>query len=113
MTFPVSDPAKGVSPAAEFMRSRNVDVANALNIVRPTLGNDAGVALYRLLRLVALEDIMGRGARALPTFGGEKIGLSWASELSIFWILCKALKWAVPAAPRPMMSSNATRRSRR
>ena len=53
---------------------RNVDVANALNVLRPSLGNDAGVALYRLLRLVALEEILGRGAAGTAYVAGKKLG---------------------------------------
>ena len=55
---------------------KNVDVNNALKIVRPTLGDNAGVALYRLLRLVALEDILGRGATGASYLAGKKLGLS-------------------------------------
>jgi hypothetical protein len=38
---------------------------NALKIDRPQLGEMTGIALYRLLRLVALEDILGQGAAAI------------------------------------------------
>lgn len=80
--------------------SRNVDVANALNVVRPSMGKDAGVALYRLLRLVALEDIMGRGAAGTAYVAGKKLGLSLGlKKLEDFLQLCKALKIGVVEVP--------------
>jgi predicted hydrocarbon binding protein len=79
---------------------RNVDVANALNVVRPTMGNDAGVALYRLLRLVALEDIMGRGAAGTAYVAGKRLGLSLGlKKLEDFLALCKQLKVGVIKVP--------------
>lgn len=81
-------------------RSRNVEVANALNVVRPTMGNDAGVALYRLLRLVALEDIMGRGAAGTAYVAGKRLGLSLGlKKLEDFLALCKSLKVGVIEVP--------------
>jgi predicted hydrocarbon binding protein len=79
---------------------RNVDVANALRVVRPTLGNDAGVALYRLLRLVALEDIIGRGAAGTAYIAGKKLGASLGlTSLDDFLGLCHALKVGVIKVP--------------
>jgi predicted hydrocarbon binding protein len=66
-------------PALERSRPRDfnfVGVSNALNVQRPSLGPDAGVALYRLLRLVALEDIIGRGAAGTAYVAGKKLGLN-------------------------------------
>jgi len=84
----------------EFTRSRNVDVANALNVLRPSLGNDAGVALYRLLRLVALEDIMGRGAAGTAYVAGKRLGLSLGlKKLEDFLDLCKTLKVGIIEVP--------------
>src|SRR5438552_9565550 len=57
-------------PSAQF----GIEVANALSIARPTLGDTAGVALYRLVRLVALEDIIGRGASGTAYLAGKKLG---------------------------------------
>ena len=57
-------------------QGQRVDVTNALQILRPTLGDTAGVALYRLLRLVALEDIIGRGAAGTAYIAGKKLGNS-------------------------------------
>jgi uncharacterized protein len=79
---------------------QNVDVTNALRIVRPSLGDNAGVALYRLLRLVALEDIIGRGAAGTAYVAGKKLGGSLGlSKLEDFLELCTALKVGVIKVP--------------
>jgi len=79
---------------------QNVDVSNALRIARPSLGPDAGVALYRLLRLVALEDIIGRGAAGTAYVAGKKLGLSLGlTKLEAFLELCAALKIGVIKVP--------------
>jgi predicted hydrocarbon binding protein len=78
----------------------NVDVANALRVVRPTLGDNAGVALYRLLRLVALEDIIGRGAAGTAYIAGKKLGISLGlTKLEAFLELCTALKVGIIKVP--------------
>jgi predicted hydrocarbon binding protein len=78
----------------------NVDVANALRVVRPSLGDNAGVALYRLLRLVALEDIIGRGAAGTAYVAGKKLGLSLGlTKLEQFLELCTALKVGIIEVP--------------
>lgn len=77
-----------------------VDVSNALKVARPTLGNDAGVALYRLLRLVALEDIIGRGAAGTAYIAGKKLGTSLGiTRLEDFIQLCTDLKIGVIKVP--------------
>jgi predicted hydrocarbon binding protein len=79
---------------------RNVDIANALKVTRPTLGDQAGVALYRLLRLVALEDIIGRGAAGTAYVAGKKLGLNLGmTRLEDFLGLCTALKIGVIEVP--------------
>lgn len=79
---------------------KNIDVGNALNIVRPTLGSNAGVALYRLLRLVALEDIIGRGAAGAAYLAGKKLGMSLGlTQLEDFLQLCKDLNIGVIEVP--------------
>ena len=79
---------------------KRVDVANALNVMRPTLGDNAGVALYRLLRLVALEDIIGRGAAGTAYVAGKKLGNSLGlTSLEAFLELCNALKIGVIEVP--------------
>lgn len=79
---------------------QNVDVSNALRISRPSLGSDAGVALYRLLRLVALEDIIGRGAAGTAYVAGKKLGLSLGlTSMDAFLELCAALKIGIIKVP--------------
>ena len=46
-------------------KEQRITIANAMQIVRPSKGDMAGVGLYRMLRLVALEDIIGPGAGAI------------------------------------------------
>jgi predicted hydrocarbon binding protein len=78
-----------------------VDVSNALSILRPTLGDQAGIGLYRLLRLVALEDIIGRGAAGTAYIAGKKLGVSLGlTSLDDFLGLCTALKIGVIKVPR-------------
>jgi len=80
--------------------SQRVDVANALSVVRPTLGDNAGVALYRLLRLVALEDIIGRGAAGTAYVAGKKLGNSLGlTKLEQFLELCSTLKIGIIEVP--------------
>lgn len=77
-----------------------VDVANALKIHRPTLGNTSGVGLYRLLRLVALEDIIGRGAAGTAYVAGKKLGMGLGlKKLEDFLQLCADLKVGIIKVP--------------
>lgn len=77
-----------------------IDATNALRIVRPTLGDQAGIGLYRLLRLVALEDIIGRGAGATAYVAGTKVGQSLAlTSLDDFLELCNSLAIGVIRVP--------------
>jgi uncharacterized protein len=79
---------------------KNVDVTNALRVVRPTLGDNAGIALYRLLRLVALEDIIGRGAAGTAYLAGKKLGHSLGlTKLEDFLTLCHDLKIGIIKIP--------------
>ena len=79
---------------------QNIDIGNALKVVRPTLGKDAGVALYRLLRVVALEDIIGRGASGAAYLAGKKLGVSLGlKKLEDFLQLCADLKIGVIEVP--------------
>ena len=92
------------SSAAKEIASRTgrsrVEVSNALKIVRPTLGDQAGIGLYRLLRLVALEDIIGRGATATAYLAGKKLGQSLGlTQLEDFLALCKELSIGVIKVP--------------
>jgi uncharacterized protein len=80
--------------------NRNIDVGNALRIARPMLGDSAGVALYRLLRLVALEDIIGRGAAGTAYIAGKKLGQSLGlAKLDDLLELCNALRIGIIKVP--------------
>lgn len=81
-------------------RRTKVNAENAMRILRPTLGDTAGVALYRLLRLVALEDIIGRGASGTAYIAGKKLGASLGlPDLESFLQLCKDLRIGVIEVP--------------
>jgi len=76
-----------------------LDVANALRIARPTLGAEAGVALYRLLRLAAFDAMTGAEAVATARAAGEKIGRSLGlRKLDDFVALCTSLKLGIVEA---------------
>jgi uncharacterized protein len=93
-SIPRAEPA--ISSAVES----RVDVGNALSILRPTLGDQAGIGLYRLLRLVALEDIIGRGAAGTAYIAGKKLGAGLQlKSLDDFLGLCAALKIGVIEVP--------------
>jgi predicted hydrocarbon binding protein len=80
--------------------AKRIDIANALSIVRPQLGDRAGVALYRLLRLVALEDIIGRGAGATAYVAGKKLGQNLGiTKLEDFLALCASISLGVVKVP--------------
>jgi predicted hydrocarbon binding protein len=90
-------PPELAKPAAPY---QHVDVPNALRVVRPSLGDNAGVALYRLLRLVALEDIIGRGAAGTAYLAGKKLGISLGlDKVDSLLELCDALKVGVIKIP--------------
>lgn len=77
-----------------------IELANALKVNRPELGDQVGVGLYRLLRLVALEDIMGPGASAISYYAGKKLGLGLnLKTLEEFLELCKQLKIGIIDVP--------------
>ncbi len=86
-------------------RLAKVDAKNVLRIVRPTLGDQAGIGLYRLLRLVALEDIIGRGAAATAYVAGRKVGASLElTKLDDFLELCTSL--AIGVIKVPILTEN-------
>jgi predicted hydrocarbon binding protein len=77
-----------------------IEVGNAIRVLRPTLGDNAGIALYRLLRLVALEDIIGRGAAGTAYIAGKKLGVSLGmTKLEDFLNLCRTLKIGIVKVP--------------
>jgi predicted hydrocarbon binding protein len=91
---------RAVSAPLEVNAYKRVDITNALKVVRPTLGDQAGIALYRLLRLVALEDIIGRGAAGTAYIAGKKLGMSLGiAKLEDFLALCTALKIGIIKVP--------------
>jgi predicted hydrocarbon binding protein len=93
-------PDRNPAPPPQARDYAFVDVGNALRVRRSSLGPDAGVALYRLLRLVALEDIIGRGAAGTAYVAGKKLGLNLGlSTLDGFLELCHALKVGIIKVP--------------
>src|SRR3954451_13970449 len=89
-----------IANAANDSSGKRIDIANALSIIRPKLGDNAGIALYRLLRLVALEDIIGRGAGGTAYVAGKKLGHSLGlKKLEDFLELCAALKIGIIKVP--------------
>ncbi|MFK5893121.1 MAG: DUF2507 domain-containing protein [Pseudomonadota bacterium] len=77
-----------------------IELANALKVNRPELGDLAGVGLYRLLRLVALEDILGNGAAAISYYAGKKLGNDLKLKtLDEFLELCDQLKIGIIKIP--------------
>jgi uncharacterized protein len=92
--------APAAVPALDPSKMKNIDITNALKIARPSLGDNAGIALYRLLRLVALEDIIGRGAAGVAYVAGKKLGMSLGmTKLEDFLALCHALKIGIIKVP--------------
>ena len=88
------------SDAGTAASAGKIDIANALSIIRPKLGDRAGVALYRLLRLVALEDIIGRGAGATAYVAGKKLGQNLGiTNLDDFLALCSSISLGIVKVP--------------
>lgn len=80
--------------------NNRIEISNALSILRPQLGDRAGVALYRLLRLVALEDIIGRGAGATAYVAGKKLGQNLGiTKLDDFLALCHHISLGIVKVP--------------
>ncbi len=70
-----------------------IDVSNALRIDRPSLGHDVSVAIFRLLRLVVLEDLFGPAAAGQAYLAGFKLGTQLGVQsLEQFLELCSQLK---------------------
>lgn len=91
---------QSVTAASDIGAGKRIDIANALSIIRPKLGDRAGVALYRLLRLVALEDIIGRGAGATAYVAGKKLGQNLGiTKLDAFLELCNSISLGVIHVP--------------
>jgi predicted hydrocarbon binding protein len=94
----MKDPIVAISN--ESGSTKKIEIANALSVIRPRLGDQAGVALYRLLRLVALEDIIGRGAGATAYVAGKKLGQNLGiTKLEDFLALCSAISLGIVEVP--------------
>ncbi|MBI4740435.1 MAG: DUF2507 domain-containing protein [Betaproteobacteria bacterium] len=77
-----------------------IEIGNALKMNRPVLGNDVGIGLFRLVRLVAMEDILGTGASAVTYYAGKKLGQSLGlTHLDQFLELCNQLKIGLISIP--------------
>jgi predicted hydrocarbon binding protein/tRNA A-37 threonylcarbamoyl transferase component Bud32 len=73
-----------------------IDVLSALRVTRPSLGADAGVGLYRLLRLAAFDTMSAAEAVAAARAAGEKIGRSLGlGTFNELLALCHSLKLGV------------------
>lgn len=93
----MGDDSKEIRAAAE---AKGIDIANVLKVVRPRLGTEAGLGLYRLLRFVALEDILGRGAGGATYIAGKKLGASLGmTTLEEYFALCTSLKIGIIEVP--------------
>ncbi|MEQ1569304.1 MAG: V4R domain-containing protein [Myxococcota bacterium] len=69
-----------------------ITLENALRVERPELGPYAPVALFRLVRLVALEAIVGRGASGTFFVAGKRLGESLGlTKVDEFLKLCDQL----------------------
>lgn len=78
-----------------------VTVENALKVDRETLGPLAPVALFRLVRLVAFEEILGRGAAGPAYIAGKRLGRSLGlPNLESFLQLCADLKIGTIKVPK-------------
>lgn len=77
-----------------------IALSNALSVKRPELGDTVGVGLFRLVRLVALEDILGTGASAVIYYAGKRLGQSLElNSLDSFLELCHDLKIGLIEVP--------------
>lgn len=70
----------------------HVTVENALRVVRPVAGANVHVALYRLIRFVALEDMLGPGAASTVYLAGKKLAHDLGiRKIDAFVELCELL----------------------
>jgi len=78
-----------------------VSVDNALKVDRETLGSTAPIALFRLVRLVAFEEILGKGAAGPAYIAGKRLGKALQlPDLDAFLQLCKDLSIGVIKVPK-------------
>jgi uncharacterized protein len=85
-------PGRLVWNAQTEIAMKLVDVDNALKVDRPELGTNVPVALFRLVRLVAFEEILGRGAAGPAYVAGKRLGKALGlPDVSAFLKLCEDL----------------------
>ena len=86
-------------PTRSRIRPAPIAVGNALQIDRPQMGNQAGVALYRLSRL-AFEDLLGAGVGPTSYLAGKRLGHALAlPDLDAFLALCQELRLGIVKIP--------------
>lgn len=79
----------------------NVTVDNALRVEREKLGSTAPIALFRLVRLVAFEEILGRGAAGPAYIAGKRLGKALGlPDLNAFLALCTDLSIGIVKVPK-------------
>lgn len=70
-----------------------VTLENAMRVERTHYGNDMPIILFRLLRLVVLEDLFGPAATATGYLAGKKLGgMLPLASLDDFLKLCEQLR---------------------
>jgi predicted hydrocarbon binding protein len=85
--------------ASEF---QPISVQNALSVVRPQMGGNIPVALFRLVRLVVMEDLLGRAAGGPAYFAGKQLGLNLGlKDMDAFLELCKTLNVGIIEVSEP------------
>jgi serine/threonine protein kinase/predicted hydrocarbon binding protein len=83
-------------PAVTALEGR-IDIAHALQLARPNLGRVGGLALYRVLRQVALQD---GGSGETACLAGKKLGHSLGlTTIDDFLSLCGSLKIGIIRMP--------------
>jgi predicted hydrocarbon binding protein len=88
----MADNDRTVRPREAESGSGVITLQNALSVSRPELGPYAPVALFRLVRLVALEAIVGRGASGTFFVAGKRLGESLGlTRVEAFLDLCDQL----------------------
>jgi predicted hydrocarbon binding protein len=77
-----------------------ITVGNALKVDRAKMGDTAPIALYRLARLVAFEEILGRGAAGPAYLAGKRLGKSLGlPDIDAFLKLCQDLRIGIIKVP--------------
>jgi predicted hydrocarbon binding protein len=77
-----------------------LDVTRTLERARPALANGMGLSLYRLLRQVALEDVIGIGSSEVARLAGRKLGRSLGlRSVEDFISVCRSLRIGIIRMP--------------